>query len=696
LKHHTHLLVHHEVCSVSSHTLLQVLSLTLKRELDQEAVPEWKAKYLNYKGAKKRLKAVNNALRDFNRTPSSTTFRTPIYDPVEQITIDPNQANDEDDEADAGPEVETPTHRFKAKRPDLDRIYSQTAERQPLVGINPSARAHLTRYGSIIGSPPRESSISNVLDKPPSLKLPEPAISGEAAQRSKRVTIEATPKPKARATSAYEAGETHLPHKGRSRSRVGSLFHSLHHHAPIHRLFSISHKGFSPAATPDHHMDIYRALENSQTDFFGFLDKELDKIETFYKEKEDEATQRLSVLRDQLHILRDRRMEDLIRNRKESSKAKRDSELSRIPDGDSDEDENRFSRLSSWFSPVERVWTVAMNGKVGRKSVAMETAGTPEAFRPIDQNRDYVRRRTENAAGYRTAKRKLKLAFLEYYRGLELLKSYAILNRTAFRKINKKYDKATGARPTQRYMNEKVSKAWFVKSDVLDGHIQAVEDLYARYFEAGNHKIAANKLRKVTRVRNYHGDAMFRNGLFLGAGSVFGGLGLEMAYKLIHSPDTVVATQAGYLLQIYAGYFLVIYLMLFFAFDCLIWTKCKVNYAFIFELDSRDHLDWRQIFELPSFLYFLLGFFIWVNFVRDGVSEMFIYYPVILIVFSFLVLFCPLPILYWRARSWFLIACVCIRFHFFDLTNEYSSDWPYLAYFQLNFETFSLEICFAL
>jgi hypothetical protein len=39
-------------------------------------------------------------------------------------------------------------------------------------------------------------------------------------------------------------------------------------------------------------------------------------------------------------------------------------------------------------------------------------------------------------------------------------------------------------------------------------------------------------------------------------------------------------------------------LMIFFVIDCKLWTKAKVNYVFVFEFDTRHHLDWRQLAEV--------------------------------------------------------------------------------------------------
>jgi xenotropic and polytropic retrovirus receptor 1 len=205
----------------------------------------------------------------------------------------------------------------------------------------------------------------------------------------------------------------------------------------------------------------------------------------------------------------------------------------------------------SWLGAVDHAFDATFNGRVGKKTRAMATMSTPDRLQAHDDHRDYVRRTAEAIIPYRSAKRKLKLAVQEFYRALELLKSYALLNRIAFRKLTKKYDKNLNARPKGRYMSEKVNKAWFVESDVLDGHINAVEDLYARYYEGGNHKLAAGKLKKHIHKSDYHGGALFRIGLFLAAGAVFGIQGLVNAIRIpIDGSSSVVATQTSYLLQV--------------------------------------------------------------------------------------------------------------------------------------------------
>ena len=255
--------------------------------------------------------------------------------------------------------------------------------------------------------------------------------------------------------------------------------------------------------------------------------------------------------------MRDRRVDELVQARNEKARKKSGNVQNGDPlDRPSGSDDESPGKHTLWDNPflkaLDKALESATGSRFGKGTKVMEHMTTPNNPQPSDAtwNRDYVRRATVTHIPYRTAKRKLKLAMQEYYRGLELLKSYALLNRTAFRKINKKYDKALNVRPSLRYMSEKVNDAWFVKSYLLDNHIRDVEDLYSRYFEGGNHKVAASKLRvKVARPEDYT-PSVLRNGLLIGAGLVFGVQALVFAGNLLFDHDAVVSTNTNYLLQV--------------------------------------------------------------------------------------------------------------------------------------------------
>jgi hypothetical protein len=305
-------------------------------------------------------------------------------------------------------------------------------------------------------------------------------------------------------------------------------------------------------------------IQSRQAEFFSWMDKELNKIESFYELKEDEASERLKVLREQLHEMRDRRLQEVIeaQRAKEGGQDGEDNEMSQ----DKGSSPNDFKATTmprstpGWLKPIERVIDNvrgvpgAHPGKNTRALQEMHSRSFPKKSPlnlRLDAQRDFVRKPApDDGVHYRFAKRKLKLALQEYYRGLELLKAYALLNRTAFRKINKKYDKAVNAHPPGRYMSEKVNKAYFVQSEVLDGLLHTVEDLYARYFERGNHKVAVGKLRSNIGKRSDFSGSVFRNGLMIGIACVFAVQGIIYAVRLLRHPDATIRSQTSYLLQV--------------------------------------------------------------------------------------------------------------------------------------------------
>ncbi|KAK3373611.1 SPX domain-containing protein [Lasiosphaeria ovina] len=663
------------------------------KELEQEAVPEWRVKYLNYKAGKKAIKAVSRAISRATTTP---TLGRRTADPLPQHTTPASLFT-------GGPRY---THARSANGsppaavPENDplQVSPRSVRRTPVPATHALTRAATVgnersglarspesgmRYGAF--APPAPSSPSYASDRvdfelpAPAIRVPSrtsdnaaahsPSLSRMALQRSASMTAAMPAGPRSPSTLNLPPGGVPVTPRMTPRLRLYRIFSSNS---------QLSRRNSSKLDIGMQNLDQVRSTER---DFFHFLDGELDKIETFYKQKEDQASERLIVLREQLHEMRNRRTEEIA-----EAKRKREMERNSSP-SDDDTGEGAKSGTHDWISPIKAKFlkpgpnTKALL-KMNRTPVM--TGQTGEA------RRDYVRRPHSDDVPYRTAKRKLKLALQEFYRGLELLKSYALLNRTAFRKLNKKYDKAINARPPYRYMNEKVNKSWFVNSDILDGHIRTVEDLYARYFERGNRKIAAGKLRNLSKRRGNSSGSAFRSGLLIGIGCVFAVQGLIYGSELLLDNESGLSDHTSYLMQLYGGYFLMLLLFIFFTLACRIWTRNKINYPFIFEFDPRNNLDWTQLAEFPSFFFALFGVFIWLNFSRFGNTweTMYLYYPVILIGLSLAILFFPAPIIHYKARRWFVYSHVSfpgLFWHSFALPTNmqtFSTAYSLLVYIQ--------------
>jgi hypothetical protein len=376
-------------------------------------------------------------------------------------------------------------------------------------------------YGSVV-----EEARSPVL--PATLELPAPAIDPNDPQfaTSKPTRPDDTVSTKARTMGSGKAADK----ESRMLASPSSLL-SRCSSAPD-QPFESFRRMFSRAdVRPDHiSPDSATDARLRETEFFDFLDGELAKIESFYKVKEADASERLAALEGQLHLMHDARMEEL--------------KFKRTPTGDDEEEDT--------YQNIELASTVdgsAISGKPNKLHIP-DLSVNGRLDKMDDGRRDYVRRQGAPDVPYRLAKRKLKLALLEFYRGLELLKSYADMNRKAFRKMNKKYDKVASARPSGRYMSEKVNKAWFVQSEVIENYLSTVEELYTRYFEQGNRKAAVGKLRgRSSRAHDYSSNA-FRNGLMLALGLVFGVQGLLDAIKRLDDEDDMVRVRTSYLLQV--------------------------------------------------------------------------------------------------------------------------------------------------
>lgn len=605
-------------------------------------------------------------------------------------------------------------------------------ERSPLrptgqtQNARPDERQRMTSYGSIIGSPPHsEHTLRARTYGAPSVELPPPAVSGNRTENEEEddendeddeddededddfdenATMSPTtptsptiPEPSANPPTrsntrtanlqspsisnwhtgnAYEIRPpTDTPaNRSLATSRLRALFPKRTNSTPnarpfMRRIFTSS--GTSQRAHDDNDvaLEVYRELDFREAEFFLFLDKELMKVEKFYRTKEDEAKDRLEIIREHLHIMRNYRLAEILESQEGRDRNHQTESNGRghSPSMNGDQANGRTGErkrdiitrpLTKSIDFASGALDKVRTGHIGNTSKAMGDLGTPEMagshWVPTQNQRDYARREPGDVP-YRVAKRKMKMALAEFYRGLELLKSYAMLNRTAFRKINKKYDKTVDAKPPLQYMDQKVNKAHFVTSNEIEITMATVEDLYARYFERGNRKVAVSKLRtKTSKAGDYTGPVA-RTCAFLGAGVVFGVQGLTKGVVILYDAQGPIHTYTTYLLQLYAGYFLMLLLTFLFCGCAGIFNEFRVNYQFVFELDNRQALNWLQLTEIPALFFFIMGITMWLNFdIQAGGQTMFIYWIVVLVGITVALFFLPAPTFYHKARVWFI------------------------------------------
>ncbi|KAI9315081.1 SPX domain-containing protein [Dichotomocladium elegans] len=189
------------------------------------------------------------------------------------------------------------------------------------------------------------------------------------------------------------------------------------------------------------------AIMDSET-FLYEIDRQLDKIVTFYTQKEQELLNQIDELKNSMDVCHDN-----------------DSVLEHL--GSSLEILDSTPRL--------------------RKTITVESRMTTAS----------EKRRTDVDAILDTRARIILL-----YISLSELESYIELNRSAFDKIFKKHDKVLGGELRRTYMQKIIQNAYpFMPStaDDLHRHIDYVEALYANMFCGGDNAVAVRQMKSHLR-----------------------------------------------------------------------------------------------------------------------------------------------------------------------------------------------------
>ncbi|PRQ69785.1 SPX domain-domain containing protein [Rhodotorula toruloides] len=295
--------------------------------------------------------------------------------------------------------------------------------------------------------------------------------------------------------------------------------------------------------------EVYERIPPQCRRFFTLLDRELERVTSFYADRETEATKRFEQLDAQWKELANHKKEFQAFRERElhppqfvTSILPKRGHLPNVPGshlvrrtlahrrrqladaahmGNGDQPERRLS---------------------GESEDSHERGGDEHAGDADDEGtaREQVFKQVR-PEDYTNARSKLKLATFEYYRYLGMLKSYRVLNRTGFAKALKKYEKATQIPCAVKY-SEKVEKANFVASTKLDDLIRETENAFANVFERGDRKKALERLRDFGEKKRHH-FSTWRAGMFMGAGLP---LMIEGLVLSVDSPrDSVLASPSA-------------------------------------------------------------------------------------------------------------------------------------------------------
>ncbi|KIJ61833.1 hypothetical protein HYDPIDRAFT_169443 [Hydnomerulius pinastri MD-312] len=525
------------------------------RYLQDTQTPEWKKAYIDYRGLKKQI----GLIRAQQVETSSSTGTTDV-DHTHKSSVDHEDEYERD-------------------------LKVATRNEEVLAGVN--------------------------LPKLPQGNTTSSRVPGPRGQRTDSPTVEAT-----NSTAGGPPSPVRRRNSGRLRPSLSLKLATLPLPPRIHGTSSNapSQQTPLPPRTPQAPPVFPFFRDTVHAKFFELLDAELDKIESFYAEREKEMRERGKRLREQLNELgiHRRKFYESTAHHSAPGWAKK-AHLSlpaallslTQPDGhmnmdEADENDKNVIMASESGrggrygrdNPVALVSPITPNGRRSAEITGSRKKGktaytaapeepaseaqsiSPKSDTTLSPNaRDgsttppkkgsttppqKVANATKHALDpqeYQHAKKRLKKAVVEYYRGLEVLNNYRILNLTGFRKALKKYEKITRIPAQAAYMKEKVEPSAFASGAMVSTMLKEMEELFAARFERGDKKKAVNRLRVGSSSKSHH-FSTFRSGIWLGLAlpAVISGL-----YLLL---PVLFALLVGL--------------------NVLVWARERINYVFIF------------------------------------------------------------------------------------------------------------------
>ncbi|TXG56543.1 hypothetical protein EZV62_017856 [Acer yangbiense] len=274
----------------------------------------------------------------------------------------------------------------------------------------------------------------------------------------------------------------------------------------------------------------------------------------------------------------------------------------------------------------------------------------------------------------------LKRVFIEFYQKLLLLKHYSSMNLAAFSKIMKKYEKITSRRASRSYIKI-VDNSYLGSSDEVNGLLERVEATFINHFSNSNRREGMKLLRPKAK-REKH-SVTFLSGFFSGCF-----IALLVAVVLRIEARNLMDKKEGalYMVNIFPLYSLFAYVvlhMLMYAADIYFWRRYRVNYPFIFGFKQGTELGYREVFLLSTGLAVLALTSFLANLQLDMGSRAQHYkkltqlIPLCSIIIVIVIVFCPFDIIYRTCRFFFIksvFRCVCAPLYKVTLLDFFLAD----------------------
>ncbi|XP_056165974.1 phosphate transporter PHO1 homolog 10-like [Syzygium oleosum] len=411
--------------------------------------------------------------------------------------------------------------------------------------------------------------------------------------------------------------------------------------------------------------------------FFRKLDEELNKVNTFYKDKVEELMNEASSL--------DRQMDALValRIKVENPDANGSSlktystntdtaELS--PSNDLNEDGNSGVCRQKVNGCRQDSLKVLEHVKI-HKPLESPISTLKGVFR--DSKDVELRFKKEEL---RKVEERLRLVFIEFYQKLRLLKLFSFMNLSAFSKILKKYEKITSRRAARSYM-ETVDNSYLGSSDEVTSLLERVEATFVQHFSDSNRREGMKSLRPKPKKERH--KVTFFSGFFSGCSAA-----LVIAVVLRIETKNLMDREEGArymenIFPLYSFFGYVILHMLTYAANIYFWRRYRINYPFIFGFKQGTELGYREVFLVSTGLAVLaLGSFL-VNLYLDLGSKTRNFktftelVPLSLVTVVLIILFCPFNIIYGSSRFFFircLFHCICAPLYKVTLPDFFLAD----------------------